>query len=185
MKSLSSDEIRNLYNDAAAPQDTLYTRALAALSRAIDALNKEGIDCEMNIFGCATEHGFALNPGAGVSTWSQQTGGMLRIGNSEHLLSFVTQVKLKSEGEDAEWHPCMILCVSKLDIRHQGPRSDVRTNVYQIVEGSDDLRAFQAFIIDKAAADAVIAANDPQGVFTRHGKTPARSTLIKKNQPGA
>ena len=185
MKHLTPDEIRSQFNAASSETDTLFTHAIAAISAGIDALNKEGIDCELTLFGCATEHGFQLHPGDNVSTWSQKTGGILRIGNSQHLVSVVTQVKLKTEGDTGDWHQCLLFCLSKLDIRHQGQHSNVRTNVYQIVEGSDGLRDLQAFIISKAGDDAAIAAHDTHGAFKRGSAGAARTPIIGKKASGA
>lgn len=185
MNHLTPDEIRSQFNAASSETDTLYTQGLAALSAGIDALNKEGIDCELTLFGCATEQGFQLHPGDNVSMWSQRTGGILRIGNSQHLVSIVTQVKLKSEGDEAEWRPCLLFCLSKLDIRHQGQHGSMRTNVYHIVEGTDHLRDLQSFIITKAGEDALIAAHDTHGTFKRSREAARRTPIIGKKAPGA
>ncbi len=159
MQRLSRDDIRKQFDAASSEQNTPFTNAVKALSAAINDMRNEGIDVELLLTGCATEQGFALSPGNNVATWRQKTSGILRIGNSQHLVAFCTQAKLKSEGEDAEWKDFTIMCVSKLDIRMQGLDKGVRTETFNLRKDGG-LIEFQKFVINKAGVDAAISNAD-------------------------
>lgn len=159
MQRLSRDDIRKQFKEASSEQTTPFTVAVKGLSAAINDMRNEGIDVELLLTGCASEQGFALSPGNNVATWRQKTSGILRIGNSQHLVAFCTQAKLKSEGENAEWKDFIIMCVSKLDIRMQGLDKGVRTETFNLRQEKGMIE-FQTFVINKAGVDAVISNAD-------------------------
>lgn len=161
MKRLTREHIRQKFDAAsAAGANGSFAKAVTGLSSALNDLRLEGIDVELALTGCASEMGFMLNPGNNVSSWRQRSSGILRIGNSQHLVSFCTQVQLKSDGENAEWKDIMLMLVSKLDIRLQGMDKNIRTEVYNLREGDSGLAEFQEFVITKAGSDALIARAD-------------------------
>lgn len=166
MQRLSRDEIRKQFDAASGEKNTRFTKAVSALSAAFDDLRREGVDAELMLLGCSSEQAFELDVGSNVSTWKQKTGGILRIGNSQHLVAFVTQVKLNSDGESAAWKDCMFLCLSKLDIRLQGGKASLRTEVFNLAEDADGLVKLQTFIIAKAGLDRVITSADNRSSLT-------------------
>lgn len=166
MNRLSRDQIRQQFKTASAQQSNLFTQALAALSVAISDLRAEGIDVELLLTGCATEQGFEIDLGSNVASWAQVSGGILRIGGSQHLVAFCTQVKLKSDGDDAEWKDCMIMAVSLMDIRLQGPRKEIRANIHHLHQDQNGLKDLQQFIITKAGTDCIIAQADTHQSFS-------------------
>ncbi len=160
MQRLSRKDIRQKFDAASSESNTRFTKAVNALSAAIDDMRYEGIDVELMLLGCASEQAFELNPGNNVKSWRQKTGGILRIGNSQHLVAFITQMQFKSDGENAEWKDVMYVCVSKLDIRLQGAKASLRTETYNLSSDANGLAGLQEFIIEKAGVDRVITNAD-------------------------
>lgn len=196
MKRLSSAEIRQQFETASNEKNTRFTKAVTALSAAFDEMRREGIDAELMLLGCASEQAFELEVGNNVRSWKQRTGGILRIGNSQHLVAFVTQVQLKSDGENPDWKDCMYLCVSKLDIRLQGEKPSLRTEVFNLSSDADGLVKLQTFIIGKAGTDRIIANADTHdslsahrqinlGLLTEKVLTAPRLSISKKPGTGA
>lgn len=168
MKRLSRTDIRQSFESSCAaprPNDAAIMAAIEGMSAAINDLQLEGIDVELMLTGCASEQGFQLDPGNNVSTWRQYTSGILRIGNSQHLLALCSDVKLKSDGPDAQWKRVVLLCVSKLDIRLQGTDTKIRTDVFNL-RADNGLTEFQTFILGKATRDTLIAKADSHQRFS-------------------
>lgn len=160
MQRLSRKDIRQKFDAASNEKNSRFTKAVNALSAAIDDMRYEGLDVELMLLGCASEQAFELNPGSNVKSWRQKTGGILRIGNSQHLVAFITQMQFKSDGEDAQWKDVMYVCVSKLDIRLQGSKASLRTETFHLDGDADGLVKLQDFIIDKAGVDRVVSNAD-------------------------
>lgn len=160
MQRLSRDDIRKQFDSASSENNTRFTKAVSALSAALDDMRLEGVDVELMLLGCASEQAFELNPGNNVSSWRQKTGGILRIGNSQHLVAFITGMQFKSDGDDAQWKDVMYVALSKLDIRVQGEKTTLRTETFNFADDADGMVKLQKFIIDKAGLDRVIANAD-------------------------
>ncbi len=157
MKRLSRDEIRAKFEKAAHSEgDTPFMYAVTQLSAAMHELQAAGLDVELTILGVSAEQAFQLDIGNNVRDWRQRSSGILRIGSSEHLVAFCTGIRLKSEGDEAEWKSCVIMAVSQLDIRFQGNSNNLRTLTYNLGEGGDDLVKFQNMVIARCAFHATI-----------------------------
>lgn len=183
MKRLDKDTLRDTFAEAVSAVDSsLITNALTGLSAALHELQRAGIDVDLMLTGCAGEMGFEMNLGNNIQTWTQRTGGILRICNSQHLVAISDQVKLKSDGAEAAWKPCILLAISRLDIRFQGMDKAIRTHVYQLHEHSEDLMKLQEFIIQKAAVDMAFAKADTHHAFTN--AQPGSLSLIETPRSG-
>lgn len=130
--------------------------ALQYISHALADLKSEGLDVVLEMHTTVSELAFDLLN----RQYTLSHEGVLRIGNTEHLLCIATI-------EEKNQHPCLKLALSKLDYRHQGVQQTVRSHVYDLQNDPDAMIKFQNQLIDYIVTSKLIEENDIAQVFNR------------------
>lgn len=170
----SADELRRLIAARLDSSPSQLERHLPALSRAFHEMQQAGIDVELEILGVCAEMGFKMKT-EGLTSWSMETSAVLSIGASRHLVAFMTE--RTPQGSQVS-QPCMVMLVSKLDMRYQGTHDTLRTLAYDLGDDKNSLAAFQEFVAGVHAKQQRYARADKANAFSKAAANLTRKSLV-------
>lgn len=183
---LSTADLREAFERTRASyeEEKDVTGIIEALSKAIKTLRDAGVDVHLQLSRSITEDSFPLAKKAGQlsCTFSLTMSGVLKINQSEHLLTLST-----TEGADETKRDVLKLYVSDREYSSRSLHDDFRGECFDLKTDAEALQKFQHFVINKASWNAVIRDHDVCDTFDNTGvrRLNKFSLIPKPSHPSA